>query len=850
MNEDRSVLNEVERSLRTLRNEAASTRERLLALRVLSQFDDSPQVLANILRAAGSQNKRLAEESAEVIKNLDSESLFKLMDYMLLNREEISYFGQKMFETLHKLREQDVTRYIVVNALKDGEDWEEKRRTLSQWMRNLGLIDRYVDMMGEIPTDLAKLLGRILKRVDDRVVLDIARSVKGINKEKSVKLLDVLYDVADNVGIAPILVNLLTSEDKRIRSKTALILGKLSDNLHFFRNALKDPDPRVRANAIEGLWELKNPKAKEIYLEALGDENNRVRANAAKGLYEMGDPRGLGTLKEMLEDKDAMMRASAAWVLGEVGDTNLIDKLERIAAEDPAEIAQRNGIKALEKISIKRIIPNLRDLIHLMNGMEPDQLPDPPRFFGALASLRSVRNEMRMEILSVLPPTDSPIIRRKLIESITDNLEEMEDDGTVLLSLVAAPGFDEKPFWTRIFENVEAIRGDVKSAPAIFCRSAEIVPDMLIAALEGSSPSVAAAIAKILRWEGESVFEKLMTMLDEQNPSIRALGALTIGELGRPEACDRLEEISRSDPEISVRESAEKAVDKLKAVLERASDLPDELHMRILHLSLTNLPEIAMSVSLTDGESNPFTSLRDEDLILFENGRPLDYKLEQVNENMPISVAVLMDYSLSMSDEDIANMQEAVTEFVSLMRSEDRIAILKFAEEIVVSQPLDRADRLQHTSIKEGYKGDRDGTRLYDALGKAISILSDLKGIKLAVVLTDGEDSGSDKMAQDVVDEALRNGISIHTVALGDEVDEETLKRLAMSTGGSYYTTGDPGKLKEIYREISSSMQRHYRLTYRSQAYENDMRRAFLVVRADLGALMPETWTKVILRNG
>ncbi len=840
---------EVERLSAILRNEAASTRERLLAIRALSTID-SPHVLANILLVASSQNKRLAQEGAEVIRKLDQTSLFKLLDHMLLNREEIGYFGQKMFEVLYKLREQDVLRYIVINAIKNGEEWVEKKRTLSQWMRNLGLIEKYVDLLGELPVELAKSLGKILKKVDDRVVLDIARSAKGINKEKSVKLLDVLYDVADNEGIAPILVNLLSSDDKRIRSKTALILGKLSDNLHFFHNALKDPDPRVRANAVEGLWGLDNPSARDIYLEALGDENNRVRANAAKGLYEMGDPRGLQVLKEMIEDHDEMMRASSAWVLGEVGDTSVIGKLESMAAEDPAETARRNAIRAIEKILTKKVVPSLRDLILFMNRVDPSMVSDPLGFFRRIAALRSVRSEMLVEVLSAAPPVDSPIVRRKLIESMTGSLEDMADDGLLLLALMSAIRFDEMSFWSRVIESVEAMLQRPEDRVTILSGGAEMIPDMLLAILREGALSTAAPVAEILRWEGETILEKLKPMLENPNPAVRSLAAETIGLLGSFEMSERLEEMARSDPEPSVRERVLKAIERLSATAEIISGSPDELHMRILHLSLANLPEISISVSLIDDSSNPVDTLKEDDVSLFENGRPMDCRFERLGEEMPVYVVILMDYSLSMSDGDISKMEEAVSEFISSVKGEDRMAILKFASEIHVPQPLDRVNRLRPELIRGKFNGDRDGTMLYDALDRAISILDDLEGIKLAVVLTDGEDSGSTRTAKDVIHNALKSGVSIHAIALGDEVDEGTLRNLAISTGGTLYATGDPSELGRIYREISSSLQTHYRLSYRSWAWDNEVQNAFLIIRADLGPLTPEAWTRVILKNG
>lgn len=159
-----------------------------------------------------------------------------------------------------------------------------------------------------------------------------------------------------------------TEDSNKVRATIIEILGATGDKKYIksVETALKDTDPRVRANAIESLEMLGGEEIVElIYPLFQNDSNNRVKANAAKTLWKFGGIRMVGALETMLlKEKDKWQRASAAFALGEIGAIQVIKSLT-LALNDAEDCVRGNAVKALGKTRafevINAIIPLLDD---------------------------------------------------------------------------------------------------------------------------------------------------------------------------------------------------------------------------------------------------------------------------------------------------------------------------------------------------------------------------------------------------------------------------------------------------------------------------------------------------------
>jgi HEAT repeat protein len=88
----------------------------------------------------------------------------------------------------------------------------------------------------------------------------------------------------------------------------------------FLMQALEDPDPRVRANAVESMGLLRDPKTIRILHPFLKDENHRIRANAIIALYPFTAIRKetQKALDQLYQSSLPMSRYAAIFAIGQL----------------------------------------------------------------------------------------------------------------------------------------------------------------------------------------------------------------------------------------------------------------------------------------------------------------------------------------------------------------------------------------------------------------------------------------------------------------------------------------------------------------------------------------------------
>lgn len=167
---------------------------------------------------------------------------------------------------------------------------------------------------------------------------------------QATRIMDILDRSADPMTILPALRQLLQCPNPRVRSKAALLIGRISRNPQWAK--LSDPlqDQRVVANAIESLWGLDSTAAKAAFREAANDPRNRVAGNGAIGLYVAGDPHGITALFRLSRNKDASFRATGAWSMGRSGDPRFLRRLEDLL-NDSDDMVSRAAGKARTRIN-------------------------------------------------------------------------------------------------------------------------------------------------------------------------------------------------------------------------------------------------------------------------------------------------------------------------------------------------------------------------------------------------------------------------------------------------------------------------------------------------------------------
>jgi Ca-activated chloride channel family protein len=193
-----------------------------------------------------------------------------------------------------------------------------------------------------------------------------------------------------------------------------------------------------------------------------------------------------------------------------------------------------------------------------------------------------------------------------------------------------------------------------------------------------------------------------------------------------------------------------------------------------------------------------------------------------ISRTVPVRDMMLaVDLSGSMQTRDFTDssgktvdrltaVKQVLDDFLTRRRG-DRVGLIVFGNAPFVQAPFTQdldvcRELLAETRV--GMAGPK--TAFGDSIGLAITAFerSDVPE-KVLIVLTDGNDTGSQVPPEKAAAVAKDKGIVIHTVAVGDpkaagedKLDEEALKRVAATTGGTYSHAGDRAELEAIYRRL------------------------------------------------
>ncbi|HVP41793.1 MAG TPA: VWA domain-containing protein [Terriglobales bacterium] len=248
-------------------------------------------------------------------------------------------------------------------------------------------------------------------------------------------------------------------------------------------------------------------------------------------------------------------------------------------------------------------------------------------------------------------------------------------------------------------------------------------------------------------------------------------------------------------------------------------------------------------VTVADRAGAPVGGLTEDDFQLFEDEVPQKISVFARESELPLSIVVALDTSLS-TRKDLQLELAAARDFVkSILRPQDRLALYQFSQEVQEVVPFTSDMR----SIDQGLKRVHVGaaTALYDAIYLGSRALSRRQGRKVMVVITDGGDT----MSQVDYQEALRQAqiadtlvysiidVPIAASAGRNTGGEHALIQIANDTGGKYYYAVSDEDLKRAFQKVSEELRTQYLLGYYplKRLTDSDYRRIEVRLKPDAG---------------
>lgn len=193
-----------------------------------------------------------------------------------------------------------------------------------------------------------------------------------------------------------------------------------------------------------------------------------------------------------------------------------------------------------------------------------------------------------------------------------------------------------------------------------------------------------------------------------------------------------------------------------------------------------------------------------------------------ITRTVPVRDMLLaVDLSGSMQTKDFTDsagkkvdrltaVKQVLDDFLS-RREGDRVGLIFFGNAAFVQAPFTEDLGVCRELLSEarvGMAGPK--TAIGDAVGLAVHVFEESQTPeRVLIVLTDGNDTGSQIPPREAARVARDRQITIHTVAVGDPkaageeaLDEQTLKDVAKTTGGTYAFAADRAALEKVYQNL------------------------------------------------
>jgi len=219
---------------------------------------------------------------------------------------------------------------------------------------------------------------------------------------------------------------------------------------------------------------------------------------------------------------------------------------------------------------------------------------------------------------------------------------------------------------------------------------------------------------------------------------------------------------------------------------------------------------------IKDASGRHASGLKKEQFKVLEDGveQPIEYFSA---EETPFAAVILLDTSGSM-EQRVSMARAAAIKFLDGLRETDAAAIYRFDSKIELVQPFSSSRDIAEAAFDLKAYGM---TRMNDAIFRAAADLSKREEKRRAIiVLSDGQDTMSDKSADKALRAAMSADITLYTIDMSPVGDSKrvqnqgALKNLAEKSGGTFVSTPGGAAMREAFEKIVEELGVQYTLGY------------------------------------
>lgn len=230
-------------------------------------------------------------------------------------------------------------------------------------------------------------------------------------------------------------------------------------------------------------------------------------------------------------------------------------------------------------------------------------------------------------------------------------------------------------------------------------------------------------------------------------------------------------------------------------------------------------------------------TLEKADFKVYEDGKEQEIRNFSKETELPLTIGLLIDVSGSVANLIPEERRAGGQFFETVLRPKDLAFIISFGKDSELLQDATSSTRLLQKGLDElrpnvpvvpggGVTTQGPiptsaqhiaGTVLYDAVYLAANErLRKESGRKVIILITDGDDNGSDVSKEKAIEAAQKSDAIIYSIYYHDfryGGNEGVLKRMSEETGGRVFNA-DKGNLTKVFHDIELEMRTQYSLDF------------------------------------
>ena len=246
-----------------------------------------------------------------------------------------------------------------------------------------------------------------------------------------------------------------------------------------------------------------------------------------------------------------------------------------------------------------------------------------------------------------------------------------------------------------------------------------------------------------------------------------------------------------------------------------------------------------------------------EDFELSEDSTPQKIEYFSQETNAPLSLGVAVDTSVSQGHL-LGTEQDAAKHFLrSVLRSGDQAFVMNFDLDVkllqdftdaapALARAIDSAEinETGRSILQDTAARPTGGTHLYDAVYLASNELMKARfGRKVLVLVTDGEDQGSQTSLQKSIEAAEKADVIVYSIVVSDPEfysllggayhGDSSVRKIARETGGRTIRVKSIEQIGQAFEQIARELRSQYLLGYSPSDFRHDgsFRRIHVKVR-------------------